>query len=55
LAIAVSTGPGATDDAVPLNRYGLEREIADAIVYLCGARASYVTGQTRGAINRIIV
>ncbi|KMO29259.1 3-oxoacyl-ACP reductase [Methylobacterium variabile] len=33
-------------DAVPLNRYGLEREIADAIVYLCGARASYVTGQT---------
>ncbi len=33
-------------DAVPLNRYGLEREIADAIVYLCGERASYVTGQT---------
>ncbi|AWN46141.1 3-oxoacyl-ACP reductase [Methylobacterium terrae] len=33
-------------DAVPLNRYGLEREIADAIVYLCGPRASYVTGQT---------
>lgn len=33
-------------DAVPLNRYGLEREIADAIVYLCSPRASYVTGQT---------
>ncbi|MBV6489560.1 MAG: 3-oxoacyl-[acyl-carrier-protein] reductase FabG [Pseudorhodoplanes sp.] len=33
-------------DAIPLNRYGLEEEIADAILYLCSARASYITGQT---------
>jgi NAD(P)-dependent dehydrogenase (short-subunit alcohol dehydrogenase family) len=33
-------------DAIPLNRYGLEEEIADAILYLCSARSSYVTGQT---------
>lgn len=33
-------------DAVPLARYGLEDEIADAIFYLSSARASYVTGQT---------
>ncbi len=33
-------------DAIPLNRYGLEEEIADAILYLCSERASYITGQT---------
>ena len=33
-------------DAIPLNRYGLEEEIADAIFYLCSNRASYITGQT---------
>ncbi|MDP2802626.1 MAG: SDR family oxidoreductase [Phreatobacter sp.] len=33
-------------DAIPLNRYGLPEELADAIVYLCGPGASYVTGQT---------
>jgi NAD(P)-dependent dehydrogenase (short-subunit alcohol dehydrogenase family) len=33
-------------DAIPLARYGLEEEIADAIFYLCSERASYVTGQT---------
>lgn len=32
--------------AIPLDRYGLEDEIADAIFYLCSERASYVTGQT---------
>jgi NAD(P)-dependent dehydrogenase (short-subunit alcohol dehydrogenase family) len=32
-------------DTIPLDRYGLERELADAIVYLCGERASYITGQ----------
>ena len=32
-------------DAIPLNRYGEETEIADAIVYLCGPGASYITGQ----------
>lgn len=31
--------------AMPLNRYGLEGELADAIFYLCSARSSYVTGQ----------
>ena len=33
-------------DAIPLNRYGREDEIADAIFWLCSERASYVTGQT---------
>lgn len=32
-------------DAIPLNRYGLEEEIADAVAYLCSDRASYITGQ----------
>lgn len=33
-------------DAIPLNRYGLEAEIAAAIFFLCSDEASYVTGQT---------
>lgn len=33
-------------DAIPLNRYGLEEEIAEAVFYLCGDKASYITGQT---------
>ncbi|MGH1587033.1 SDR family NAD(P)-dependent oxidoreductase [Methylobacterium phyllosphaerae] len=32
-------------DAVPLGRYGLESELAEAIVFLCSDRASFVTGQ----------
>lgn len=32
-------------DAVPLNRYGLEEEIAEAVFFLCSDRASYITGQ----------
>ena len=32
-------------DAIPLERYGLETELADAIYYLCSERSSYVTGQ----------
>jgi len=31
--------------AIPLNRYGLESELADAIFFLCSARAGYITGQ----------
>ena len=32
-------------DTIPLNRYGLEEEIAEAIFFLCSDRASYITGQ----------
>ncbi|WP_127107215.1 SDR family NAD(P)-dependent oxidoreductase [Pararhodobacter zhoushanensis] len=35
----------AYHDAIPLNRYGTEREIAEVIVFLCSEKASYVTGQ----------
>lgn len=33
-------------DTIPLNRYGLEEELAEVIFFLCSDRASYVTGQT---------
>jgi NAD(P)-dependent dehydrogenase (short-subunit alcohol dehydrogenase family) len=33
-------------DAIPLNRYGLEEELAEAVYFLCSDRASYITGQT---------
>ena len=33
-------------DAIPLNRYGLEHEIADVVWFLCSDAASYITGQT---------
>ncbi len=32
-------------DAIPLNRYGLPEELADAIFYLCSPGSSYITGQ----------
>lgn len=32
-------------DAIPLNRYGLEEELAEAIYFLCSGSASYITGQ----------
>ncbi len=35
----------AYHDAIPLNRYGSEAEIAEVIVFLCSDKASYVTGQ----------
>ncbi len=35
----------AYHDAIPLNRYGSEDEIAEVIVFLCSDKASYVTGQ----------
>ena len=47
LALAVHTPEirAAYYDAIPLNRYGVEREIAEVIVFLCSEKASYVTGQ----------
>jgi meso-butanediol dehydrogenase/(S,S)-butanediol dehydrogenase/diacetyl reductase len=51
LAMAVHTPEiiAAYHDAIPLNRYGSEREIAEAIVFLAGPRASYITGQILAA------
>ena len=51
LAMAVHTQEiiDAYHDALPMNRYGTEREIAEAIVFLCSDRASFITGQTLGA------
>ncbi len=31
--------------AIPLNRYGTEQEIANVVVFLCGPESSYVNGQ----------
>lgn len=47
LAMAVHTQEiiDAYHDAIPLNRYGSEIEIAEVIAFLCGDKASYVTGQ----------
>ena len=47
LALAVHTPEirAAYHDAMPLNRYGTEREIAEVICFLAGERASFVTGQ----------
>lgn len=47
LAMAVHTQEiiDAYHDAIPLNRYGSEKEIAEVIVFLCSDKASYVTGQ----------
>src|SRR4030095_129195 len=32
-------------NAIPLNRYGLEPALAEAVFFLCSDRASYITGQ----------
>jgi NAD(P)-dependent dehydrogenase (short-subunit alcohol dehydrogenase family) len=47
MAKAVHTAEIRADyhDAIPLNRYGLEDELAEAIFFLCSDRASYITGQ----------
>ena len=51
LAAAVHTQDiiNAYHDAIPLNRYGTEEEIAHVIVFLCSPEASYVTGQVVAA------
>jgi NAD(P)-dependent dehydrogenase (short-subunit alcohol dehydrogenase family) len=51
LALAVHTQDiiDAYHDAIPLNRYGSEAEIAEAIVFLASDRASYITGQILAA------
>ena len=33
-------------DAIPLNRYGTEEELAEATYFLCSDKASYITGHT---------
>lgn len=47
LAMAVHSPEiiAAYHDAIPLNRYGSEEEIANAIHFLCSREASYITGQ----------
>lgn len=47
MAAAVHTPEIRADyhDAIPLNRYGLESELAEAIFFLCSGGASYITGQ----------
>ena len=47
LAMAVHTQDiiDAYHDAIPLNRYGTEYEIANAIYFLASEKASYITGQ----------
>lgn len=51
LAIAVHTQDiiDAYHDAIPLNRYGSEEEIANLIAFLCSPQATYITGQSIAA------
>ena len=51
LAMAVHSPEiiAAYHDALPLNRYGTEAEIAEAITFLCSDKASFITGQCLAA------
>ncbi|MDJ0821475.1 MAG: SDR family oxidoreductase [Paracoccaceae bacterium] len=51
LAMAVHSQEiiNAYHDAIPLNRYGSEQEIAEVIAFLISEKASYVTGQVIAA------
>ncbi len=51
LAMAVHSKEiiAAYHDAIPLNRYGTETEIAETIAFLSSDKASYVTGQILAA------
>ena len=51
LAMAVHSPEiiAAYHDALPLNRYGSEREVAEAICFLASDRASFITGQCLSA------
>lgn len=51
LALAVHSPEirAAYHDALPLNRYGNETEIANAIWFLCSDEASFITGQVLAA------
>lgn len=51
LAMAVHTQDiiDAYHDAIPLNRYGTEDELAEVIGFLCSDKASYLTGQVIAA------
>ncbi len=42
--ISVEEALASTASATPIGRYAEAREIADAVVYLCSERASFITG-----------
>ncbi|MGH7388055.1 MAG: SDR family NAD(P)-dependent oxidoreductase [Candidatus Rokuibacteriota bacterium] len=48
-AAAFAANPGRREflmERIPLRRFGTAEEMADAVCYLAGDRASYITGQT---------